>query len=79
MVTMIQSAGLTGIQGCRVVCECDLSNGLPRFDIVGLPDASVKEAQDRVRAAIKNCRFEFPMRRITINLAPAELRKEGAV
>jgi len=79
MVTMIQSAGLAGIQGCRVVCECDLSNGLPRFDIVGLPDASVKEAQDRVRAAIKNCRFEFPMRRITINLAPAELKKEGAI
>ena len=61
MVTMIQSAGLTGIQGCRVVCECDLSSGLPRFDIVGLPDAAVREAYDRaveiLRANIDKLHF----------------------
>ncbi len=62
-----------------MLCECDITNGLPRFEIVGLPDAAVRESRDRVQAAIKNCGFEFPMRRITINLAPGELRKEGPV
>lgn len=77
MVSKVISAGLSGIEGLKVACECDLSGGLPSFDLVGLPDASVKEARDRVRAAIKNCGYEFPMRRITVNLAPADLRKEG--
>jgi len=79
MVANIHSCGIVGILGQPVLCQCDLSGGLPQFDVVGLPDASVKEARDRVRAAIKNCGFEFPQRRITVNLAPGELRKEGPV
>ena len=79
MVANIHSCGIVGIQGQTVLCQCDLSGGLPQFDVVGLPDASVKESRDRVRAAIKNCDFEFPQRRITVNLAPGELRKEGPV
>ena len=79
MVANIHSCGIVGIQGQPVLCQCDLSGGLPQFDVVGLPDASVKEARDRVRAAVKNCDFEFPQRRITVNLAPGELRKEGPV
>lgn len=79
MVANIHSCGIVGIQGQPVLCQCDLSGGLPQFDVVGLPDASVKEARDRVRAAVKNCGFEFPQRRITVNLAPGELKKEGPV
>ena len=59
--------------------ECDLSAGLPAFDLVGLPDAAVKESRNRVRAALKNCGFDFPVSRITMNLAPADVRKEGPV
>jgi magnesium chelatase family protein len=59
--------------------EADISNGLPAFDIVGLPDAAVKESRDRVRAAIKNCGFKFPVSRITVNLAPANRKKEGSI
>ena len=59
--------------------EADISNGLPSFDIVGLPDAAVKESRDRVRAAIKNCGFKFPVSRITVNLAPANRKKEGSI
>ena len=79
MVANIHSCGITGIQGRAVLCQCDLSGGLPQFEVVGLPDASVKESRDRVRAAIRNCGFEFPQRRITVNLAPADLKKEGPV
>lgn len=79
MVANIHSCGIVGIQGQPVLCQCDLSGGLPQFDIVGLPDASVKEARDRVRAAVKNCGFNFPQRRITVNLAPGSLKKEGPV
>lgn len=79
MVVKINTAGILGIEGRHVVCECDLSPGLARFDIVGLPDASVKESQDRVRAAMKNSGFDYPFRRITVNLAPADLKKEGPV
>lgn len=77
MVAGICSFGLSGISGYAVSVECDLSSGLPNFDIVGLPDAAVKESRERVRAAIKNCGMEFPLRRITVNLAPADTRKEG--
>ncbi len=73
------TSGLRGVEGIQVLCECDLSNGLPAFEVVGLPDASVKEARDRVRAAVKNCGFDFPLRRITVNLAPADLKKEGPI
>ena len=79
MVAKVSSVGLWGVDGYRVLCECDLSGGLPSFEVVGLPDAAVKESRDRVRAAIKNCGFDFPMRRITVNLAPADLRKEGPI
>lgn len=67
-----------GIDGKIVRVEIDISNGLPAFSIVGLPDGAVREAAERVRAALKNSSYEFPMRRITVNLAPADIRKEGA-
>lgn len=79
LVEKIVTSGLRGVEGIQVLCECDLSNGLPAFEVVGLPDASVKEARDRVRAAVKNCGFDFPLRRITVNLAPADLKKEGPI
>ena len=79
MVSRIWSVGLNGISGYQISCECDLSGGLPAFDIVGLPDAAVRESRDRIRSAIKNCGFDFPMRRITVNLAPADTKKEGAL
>ena len=79
MLCEIRSLGLTGISGYEVRAECDLSGGLPAFEIVGLPDAAVKEARDRVRAAIKNCGFSFPVSRITVNLAPADRKKGGTV
>lgn len=79
MVSIIHSAGLFGMDAFTVEVEADLSQGLPAFDIVGLPDAAVKESRDRVRAAIKNCGFNFPVSRITLNLAPADMRKIGPV
>ncbi len=79
MACKILSLGLQGVSGYLVTTEVDLSGGLPNFDIVGLPDAAVKEARDRVRAAIKNCGFSFPVSRITVNLAPADRRKAGTV
>ncbi len=69
--------GVTGIEGNRVVVECYISNGLPGFEIVGLPDAAVKEARERVRAAAKVSGMKFPNSRITVNLAPANLKKGG--
>lgn len=79
MVTNIRSLGLNGIYGYEVSVECFLSRGLPSFDIVGLPDAAVKEARERVRAVIKSCGFTFPVSRITVNLAPADRKKAGTV
>ncbi len=79
MVSNIRSLGLQGIGGYVVRVECYLSNGLPAFDVVGLPDAAVKEARDRVRVAIKNAGFSFPVSRLTINLAPADTRKAGTL
>lgn len=67
-----RSGALRGIEGLPVDVEADIGSGLPAFNIVGLPDASVQEARERVRAAIRNTGFEFPLRRITVNLAPAE-------
>ena len=77
MVSKIRSLGIKGIGGYEVSVECFLSNGLPAFDIVGLPDTAVKEARDRVRAAIKNTGLSFPVSRLTINLAPADTKKGG--
>ena len=79
MVVTVRSLGLGGINGYEVSVECFLSGGLPAFDIVGLPDAAVKEARERVRAAVKNCGSKYPVSRITVNLAPAGRRKEGTV
>ncbi len=79
MVVTVRSLGLQGIRGYDVTVECALSGGLPAFDVVGLPDAAVKESRERVRAAIKSCGAKFPVSRITINLAPAALRKEGTI
>lgn len=78
MLSMIKSAALTGINSYPVDVEVDLSNGLPAFDIVGLPDSAVKESRERVRTAIRNSNFSFPVKRITVNLAPADTKKEGA-
>ena len=79
MVTTVRSLGLNGIIGYEVSVECMISGGLPAFDVVGLPDAAVKESRERVRAAIKNCGAQFPVSHITVNLAPARVRKEGTV
>jgi magnesium chelatase family protein len=76
-LAMMRSGALRGIEGLPVDVEADIGSGLPAFNIVGLPDASVQEARERVRAAIRNTGFEFPLRRITVNLAPADVRKEG--
>ena len=79
MVVTVRSLGLSGLQGYEVSAECFLSGGLPAFDVVGLPDAAVREARERVRAAVKNCGVKFPVSRITVNLAPAGRKKEGTV
>ncbi len=78
MLATILSAAVSGIDGYLVEIEVDLSKSLPSFDIVGLPDVAVKEARERVRAAIKNSGLEFPLHRITVNMAPADVKKEGA-
>ena len=79
MVCNVISLGLNGVTGYPVAAECALSGGLPAFDVVGLPDAAVKEARERVRSAIKSGGFDFPVSRITVNLAPADRRKAGTV
>ena len=76
-LAVLYSRALTGLDAPLVTVEVHLANGLPSFTIVGLPDTEVKEARDRVRAALVNCRFEFPARRVTVNLAPADLPKES--
>jgi magnesium chelatase family protein len=78
MLARVWSCATVGIEGLFVEVEADLGAGLPTFTIVGLPDAAVRESRERVLAAVRNCGFEFPARKITINLAPAHVRKEGA-
>ena len=78
MLFKIASASLLGIEAYVVDVEVDISFGLPSFVTVGLPDASVRESKERVRAALKNCGYEFPSRKIIVNLAPADRRKEGS-
>lgn len=78
MYAKLCSACIYGVDGALIEVEIDLTNGLPQTYIVGLPDSAVREAVDRVRAAIKNCDYTYPIGRITINLAPADMRKEGA-
>ena len=79
MYAKVTSLGVTGLAGYIVQVEADLSGGLPQFNLVGLPDSAVKESSERVRSAIKNLHYEWPASRITINLAPADVRKTGPV
>src|SRR5919201_121459 len=76
-VARVTACALWGLETALVTVEVDVANGLPAFVVVGLPDAAVQEARERVRAAIRNSGYEFPLRRVTVNLAPAERRKEG--
>ncbi len=78
MLSKVTSSTVYGLDAYRVDVEVDMSPGLPMFSIVGLPDAAVKESRERVRAAVKNTGFNFPIRRITVNLAPADIKKEGS-
>ena len=68
-------AGVFGLNGVLLTVEVDIANGIPALDIVGLPDASVRESKERVKAAIRNSGYDFPCQRITVNLAPADLKK----
>ena len=77
MLARVLSCAIVGLDGALVEVEVDIAPGLPAFTIVGLPDAAVQEAKDRVRAAIRNTGYQFPMKRITVNLAPADLKKVG--
>ena len=77
MVAKILSGALLGVAGMPIEVEVDITNGMPFFEIVGLPDSAVKESRERVRSAIKNSGYELPAKRITVNLAPADIRKEG--
>ena len=77
MLARVYSAAVHGIDGVTVHVEVDLRPGLPAFSMVGLPDAGVREAKERVVAAIKNSGFAFPLQRITVNLAPGHIKKEG--
>jgi len=79
MLAVIKSCTLLGLQALPVQVEVDVSSGLPSFEIVGLPDAAVRESRERVRAALKNSGYDFPLQRITVNLAPADLKKEGSL
>ena len=78
MLAKVNSAALYGIDALRVEVEIDLASGLPQLATVGLPEGAVKESKDRIRAALKNCGYTFPAKRITINLAPADIKKEGS-
>ncbi|RPI09236.1 MAG: ATP-binding protein, partial [Zetaproteobacteria bacterium] len=78
MLAKVLSSAVLGVDAYLVAVEVDIALGLPTFNTVGLPDVAVKESRDRVKAAIKNSGFEFPAKRITVNLAPADIKKEGA-
>lgn len=79
MIGQLWSAAIRGVEGLLIEVEVDLSDGLPKLTLVGLPDASVKESRERIRSALKSCGLKFPSKRIVINLAPADLKKEGAL
>ncbi len=78
MIAKVQSYALSGLEGVCVTVEADISKGVPSYEMVGLPDAAVKESKERVRSAVKNSALEFPMHKITVNLAPAYVKKEGS-
>ncbi len=77
MLAKVLSCAVVGLDGAIVEVEVDIASGLPAFYIVGLPDTAVQEAKERVRSAVRNSGLQFPQKRITVNLAPADLRKEG--
>ena len=77
MVSKILSAATIGIEARQIEIEVDIASGLPAVIIVGLPDAAIRESRDRVRSAIKNSQFTYPSRKITVNLAPCDIKKEG--
>jgi magnesium chelatase family protein len=77
MISKVYSCAVIGLEGVLVEVECDVAQGLPAFTVVGLGDTAVQESRERVRAAIRNSGFVFPMKRVTVNLAPADLRKAG--
>ena len=79
MLSIIKSIALQGLQGYLVSIEVDVSFGMPNFEIVGLPDITVKESKERIKTAIKNCGLEFLSRKIVVNLAPANIKKEGSM
>src|SRR6187399_833059 len=78
MLACMRTAAVFGVEASAVQVEVDVSFGLPSFAMVGLPDTSVRESRDRVRSAIRNSGYEFPSHRVTVNLAPADVRKAGA-
>jgi magnesium chelatase family protein len=78
MLAKVLSSAVIGIDAIQVEVEVDITQGLPQFATVGLPDGAVKESKDRVKSALKNAGYDYPQRRITVNLAPADIRKEGA-
>src|SRR3990172_2227343 len=78
MLSKVLSSAVYGLDAYLVDVEVDIATGLPQFNIVGLPDLAVKESKDRVRAALKNTGFDFPVKKITVNLAPADIKKEGS-
>src|SRR4030065_816797 len=77
MLAKVLSCAVVGLDGAIIEVEVDIASGMPAFNIVGLPDTAVQEAKERVRSAIRNSGLQFPYKRITVNLAPADLRKEG--
>jgi len=79
MLSIVKTMSLHGLNGYLIDVEVDISSGMPSWDIVGLPDASVKESKERVRTAIKNSDIEFPSRKIIVNLSPASQKKEGSL
>lgn len=79
MLSIIKSIALQGLQGYLVSSEIDISSGVPNFEIVGLPDVTVRESKERIKTAIKNCGLDFLSRKIVVNLAPANIRKEGSM
>ncbi|MGC7880108.1 magnesium chelatase domain-containing protein, partial [Desulforudis sp. 1190] len=78
MLAIVHSIALIGLEGYVLRVEVDVAGGLPAWEIVGLPDTAVREAKDRVKAAVRNAGFDFPSRKITVNLAPADIKKEGS-
>ena len=79
MLSIVKTMSLHGLNGYLIDVEVDISSGMPSWDIVGLPDTSVKESKERVRTAIKNSGLEFPSRKIIVNLSPASTKKEGSL